>query len=245
MTKQAPALPPGHPPLFPGRHPARVAVERCRSAAWERRRGRPAARDARWADGAQPSPPRGRWQARAPPRGPGVADGVGRRQDAGCLRGPALVQPCGLPQLYTAGWGASARQVAAAQPPVGQEDLPRSASQHRQLRPRLTRLVRRPLCFAKTDHLHDLIMGLCSNRSEFGRPLEGKINTCETPSDPSARHGDLAAYPRLTLYSTAAPFSPSREGPSACGTRSMLDIRFICEHSDLVQGGASRYLLAA
>ena len=111
-------------PLFQVLHPARVAVERCRSAAWERRRGLPAALDARWADGAQPSPPRGRWQALAPPPGPGVADGVGRRQDAGCLRGQELVQPCGLPQLYTAGWGASARQVAAAHPPWGRRTCP-------------------------------------------------------------------------------------------------------------------------
>jgi hypothetical protein len=39
------------------------------------------------------------------------------------------------------------------------------------LRTRIKRLVRRTLCFSKTEHMHDLVMGLFINRYEFGRPL--------------------------------------------------------------------------
>jgi hypothetical protein len=36
------------------------------------------------------------------------------------------------------------------------------------LRTRLKRLVRRTLCFSKTEQMHDLVIGLFMNRYEFG-----------------------------------------------------------------------------
>jgi insertion element IS1 protein InsB len=44
-------------------------------------------------------------------------------------------------------------------------------SRHGHLRTRIKRLVRRTICFSKTDHMHDLVIGLFSNRDEFGRAL--------------------------------------------------------------------------
>jgi len=37
------------------------------------------------------------------------------------------------------------------------------------LRTRIKRLVRRTLCFAKTECMHDLVLGLLINRYAFGR----------------------------------------------------------------------------
>jgi insertion element IS1 protein InsB len=39
------------------------------------------------------------------------------------------------------------------------------------LRTRIKRLVRRTLCFSKTERMHDLVIGLFINRYEFGQPL--------------------------------------------------------------------------
>ena len=36
------------------------------------------------------------------------------------------------------------------------------------LRTRLKRLVRRTICFSKTERMHDLVIGLFINRYEFG-----------------------------------------------------------------------------
>jgi insertion element IS1 protein InsB len=38
-------------------------------------------------------------------------------------------------------------------------------------RTRIKRLVRRTLCFSKTEQMHDLVIGLFINRYEFGLSL--------------------------------------------------------------------------
>ena len=39
------------------------------------------------------------------------------------------------------------------------------------LRTRIKRLVRRTICFAKTERMHDLVLRLFINRDEFGRAI--------------------------------------------------------------------------
>jgi IS1 family transposase len=38
-------------------------------------------------------------------------------------------------------------------------------------RTRIKRLVRRTICFSKTERMHDLVIGLFVNRYEFGRAI--------------------------------------------------------------------------
>jgi len=45
--------------------------------------------------------------------------------------------------------------------------------------------VRRTICFAKTDHLHELVLGLFIHRDDCGWALWDRLNPCATPS---ARH---------------------------------------------------------
>ena len=42
---------------------------------------------------------------------------------------------------------------------------------HINLRTRIKRLVRRTICFSKTECMHDLVIGLFVNRYEFGRAI--------------------------------------------------------------------------
>ena len=44
-------------------------------------------------------------------------------------------------------------------------------SKHINSRTRIKRLVRRTLCFSKTEQMHDLVIGLFINRYEFGRAI--------------------------------------------------------------------------
>jgi hypothetical protein len=87
----------------------------------------------------------------------GLTGGMGRRT----VRQRALCLPS----------GAYERHLNAEQHQVGKENTHRIASKHINLRTRIKRLVRRTLCFSKTEHMHDLVIGLFINRYEFGRSL--------------------------------------------------------------------------
>ena len=180
---KAPALPPVHAPLGPVLPPAQVEVEGCRAEARERRRGLPAARDARGRAGPRQAPPRWWWHAREPHTGQGGASGGGRRQADGVLPRPQRWAPLGLPRCAPDGWGAAARPRAAEPPQVGQEPPQHSASTPSNVRPRSPRCRRRTLGFAKTERRHDRVLGWCIHRAACGRPLCSGSNTCETSPD--------------------------------------------------------------
>jgi insertion element IS1 protein InsB len=93
---------------------------------------------------------------------------VGRRQDTVFLELKALLEPFGITRYFTDGWGAYERHLAAAQPQVGKANIQKIESQPMNLRTRIKRLVCRTLCFSKTEHMHDLVIGLFINRYEFG-----------------------------------------------------------------------------
>jgi len=80
----------------------------------------------------------------------------------------ALLESFGSPRYCTDGWGAYERQVAAEQHPVGKANTQKIESKHINLRTRIKRLVRRTICFAKTERRHALVIGLFVNRYEFG-----------------------------------------------------------------------------
>ena len=51
---------------------------------------------------------------------------------------------------------------------MGQDNTQQIESKHIKLRTRIKRLVRRTLCFSKTEQMHDLVIRLFMNRYEFG-----------------------------------------------------------------------------
>ena len=83
----------------------------------------------------------------------------------------ALLEPFGITRYYTDGWGAYDRHIEAEQHTVGKENTQKIESKHTTLRTRIKRLVRRTICFSKTERMHDLVIGLFINRYEFGRAL--------------------------------------------------------------------------
>src|SRR5437879_1364607 len=80
-----------------------------------------------------------------------------------------LLAPFGITRSCTDGWGAYERHVEAKQHTVGKANTQKIESKHINLRTRSKRLVRRTICFSKTERMHDLVIGLFINRYEFGR----------------------------------------------------------------------------
>jgi insertion element IS1 protein InsB len=81
----------------------------------------------------------------------------GRRQDTVFVELQALLEPFGITRSFTDGWGAYERHLDAAQHQVGKANPQKIESKHMNLRTRIKRLVRRTICFSKTEHMHDLV----------------------------------------------------------------------------------------
>ena len=115
--------------------------------------------------------PRWLWHAIDHHTGQGLASVFGRRKNDVFLKLQELVAPFGITKFYTDGWGAYARHLAAEQHQVGKENTQKIKSKPMNLRTRSQRLVRRTLCFSKTEPMHALVIGLCINRYALGRSL--------------------------------------------------------------------------
>jgi len=151
--------------------PEDVEVELCRADERERRRGGSAELDEMWSYVGKKTQQRWRWQALDHYTGKVLAYVFGRRQDDGFLHLQALLEPFGIPRFSTDGWGTSERHIAPEQHTVGQQHTQKIESKHITLRTRIKRLVRRTICFSKTEQMHDLVIGLFVNRYEFRRAL--------------------------------------------------------------------------
>lgn len=152
-------------------HPEHVEVEICRADELEQRRGLCSELDEMWSFVAQKANPRWLWHAIDHHSGKVLAYVFGRRKDQVFLQLQALLEPFGISRYYTDGWGTYERHVEAEKHTVGKEPMQRIESKHINLRTRIKRLVRRTICFSKTEHMHDLVIGLFINRYEFGRAI--------------------------------------------------------------------------
>jgi insertion element IS1 protein InsB len=150
-------------------NPEHITVEMCRSEELDRRRGLTSELDEIWSYVAKKSQPRWLWHAIDHHTRKVLAYVFGRRQDEVFLRLQQLLKPFGITKFYTDGWGAYERHLDPEQHQVGKGHTQKIESKHVNLRTRIKRLVRRTLCFSKTERMHDLVIGLFINRYEFGR----------------------------------------------------------------------------
>jgi insertion element IS1 protein InsB len=77
----------------------------------------------------------------------------------------------GITRYYTDGWDTYERHIEPKQHTVGKANTQKIERKHIHVRTRLKRLVRRTICFSKTERMYDLVIGLFINRYEFGRSL--------------------------------------------------------------------------
>jgi insertion element IS1 protein InsB len=148
-----------------------VEVEICRVDELEWHRGLSSELDELWSYVGKKANQRWLWHAIDHHTGKVLAYVFGRRKDDVFLRLKALLAPFGLTRYDTDGWGTYERHVDAEHHTVGKEHMQRIESKHINLRTRIKRLMRRTICFSKTEHMHDLVVGLFVNRYEFGRAI--------------------------------------------------------------------------
>ena len=152
-------------------NPQQVEVEIWRADELEGRRGLSSELDEMWSFVARKRNPRWLWHAIDHHTGRMLAYVFGRRKDDIFLKLKALLEPFGITTFYTDGWGAYERHIDAEKHQVGKENTQKIESKHTNLRTRIKRLVRRSICFSKTEQMHDLVIGLFINRYEFGQAL--------------------------------------------------------------------------
>ena len=152
-------------------HPEQVEVEIWRADELEVQRGLSSELDEMWSYVYSKANPRWLWHAIDHHTGQVLAYVFGRRQDTVFLALKALLEQFGIRRFYTDGWGAYERHIDPEQHEVGKEQTQKIESKHINLRTRIKRLVRRTLCFSKTERMHDLVIGLFINRYEFGQSL--------------------------------------------------------------------------
>jgi insertion element IS1 protein InsB len=152
-------------------NPEQVAVEICRADELEQRRGLTSELDEMWSYVRQKANPRWLWHAIVHHSGKVLAYVFGRRKDKVFLKLKGLLEPFGITKFYTDGWGAYERHVEPEKHTIGKAHTQKIESKHINLRTRIKRLVRRTICFSKTERMHDLVIWLFINRYEFGLPL--------------------------------------------------------------------------
>jgi insertion element IS1 protein InsB len=151
--------------------PEDIIVEIYRSEELERRRGLTSELDEMWSYVRCKANPRWLWHAIDHHTGKVLVYVFGRRQDNVFLQLQQLLEPFGITKFYTDGWGTYERHLDAEQHQVGKEHTHKIESKHINLRTWIKWLVRRTLCFSKTERMHDLVIGLFINRYEFGQPF--------------------------------------------------------------------------
>ena len=152
-------------------HPERVEIKICRADELAQRRGLTSELDEMWSYVGKKAEPRWLWHAIDHASGIVLAYIFGRRQDTVFLQLKKLLEPFGITRFYTDGWGAYERHIVPQQHVIGKQHTQTIESKHINLRTRIKRLVRRTICFSKTECMHDLVIGLFINRYELGRLL--------------------------------------------------------------------------
>lgn len=107
------------------------------------------------------------WQARDHQTGDGLAYVFGKREDKAFLELKTLLEPFGINRYYTDGLGTYKRHVDTEQHCIGKRHTQKLERKHLGLRTRIKRLARKTICFSKSIQMHDIVIGLFINRSEF------------------------------------------------------------------------------
>jgi len=82
-----------------------------------------------------------------------------------------LLPPFGISRFYTDHAGVYQRQLSLETHTVGKQHTPKIERKHLTLRTRIKRLARKTICFSKSIRMHDIVLGLFTNRYEFALPI--------------------------------------------------------------------------
>jgi insertion element IS1 protein InsB len=97
-----------------------------------------------------------------------LADVLAAHEDEVFVKLKGLLEPFGIPQFYTDGWGAYERYLKPAEQTVGKRNTQKIERKHLTFLNRIKRLARKTICFSKSVVMHDVVIGLFIHRFEFG-----------------------------------------------------------------------------
>ena len=100
-----------------------------------------------------------------------LAYAFGTRADEVFLQLQQLLKPFGVAHFSTEAAGVYDRHLPPTTPTVGKLHPQQIERKHLTLRTRITRLMRKTICFSKSIFMHDTVIGLFVNRYEFGLPV--------------------------------------------------------------------------
>ena len=93
---------------------------------------------------------------------------LANHKDQAFVQLKALLEPFGIMQFYSDGWGADERHIAPVFHTVGKRNTQQIERKHLTLRTRIKRLSRKTICFSKSIVMYDVVIGLFINRIAFG-----------------------------------------------------------------------------
>ena len=124
--------------------------------------------DQMWSFVGSKQPQRWLWHAVDHETGEGLAYVLAEHKDAAFRDLKVLLEPFGITQFYTDGWGAYERHLEPVFHTVGKANTQTIERKHLTLRTRMKRLAHKTICFSKSEWLHDVVIGLFINRFAFG-----------------------------------------------------------------------------
>jgi insertion element IS1 protein InsB len=124
--------------------------------------------DEMWSFVGNKSRQRGLWHAIEHHSGEVLAYVLAAHEDEAFVKLNGLLEPFGITQFYTDGWGAYERLLNPAEHTVGKRNTQKIERKHLTFRTRIKRLARKTICFSKSIVMHDVVIGLFINRFEFG-----------------------------------------------------------------------------
>jgi len=127
--------------------------------------------DEMWSYVAKKKNQRWLWHAIDHVSGKTLAYVLGPRKEETFLKLKKLLKPFGIKKYYTDKWGAYSRHIEPEHHFPGKRNTQKIERKHLNLRTRLKRLVRKTICFSKSEVMHDIVIGLFINRYEFGAQI--------------------------------------------------------------------------
>jgi IS1 family transposase/transposase-like protein len=100
-----------------------------------------------------------------------IAYTFGKRTDDVFLELKKSMAGIKVGQYYSDDWGAYTRNLTPEEHTIGKTYTQSIERQNLNFRTRVKRLARKTICFSKTELMHDTVIGIYINRTEFGLPL--------------------------------------------------------------------------
>lgn len=127
--------------------------------------------DEKWSFVGKKKQPRWLWHAIDHMNGNVLAYVFGRRQDKTFLKLKKLLKLFKIQRYYTDHYGSYKRHIKAKQHFPGKRNTQKIEQKHIKFRTRIKRLMRKTICFSKSNFMHDTVVGLFINRYEFNETI--------------------------------------------------------------------------